>query len=133
LLIVQTTFIKEESMGLRSWLTPLQEPGDWDFFQRAIEINPDGYGVSYVLDVTEPIPGLSEGLWVAWSGDGSGSLTEYMPGKFIEASRLLDNILETTPGFKDPTKYGRLVGSPDEVEPLLTARAPTWEEQLERL
>jgi hypothetical protein len=34
-----------------------------------VGINPLANGVSYIVDITEDIPVLSKGIWVAWSGD----------------------------------------------------------------
>ena len=110
-------------MGLRSWLTRIEGPGDWDFFKKAIRINPLGYGVSYVIDLAADIPLLDKGIWVAWSGDRKVSLSSYMPGVFIEKTVLLDNLHDEFPAYelKGPESFGKFLEH-DEIEKLLEER-----------
>jgi hypothetical protein len=54
-------------MGLRSWLTHPEGPGDWDFFQESLAINPVHYGVSYVMEVTEKVRGSSSSGLYTWT------------------------------------------------------------------
>jgi len=110
-------------MGLRSWLTRIEEPGDWDFFMKALQINPHGFGVSYVIDIADDIPCLCKGIWVAWSGDGGWSLSLYMPGMFIERTVLLDELHEKFPSYdlKGPEAFGKLL-DPVEIEKVLEER-----------
>jgi hypothetical protein len=51
-------------VGLRSWLTRLSESGDWTFFKKAIHINPNAFGIHYVIEITQNIP-INKGIWVA--------------------------------------------------------------------
>ena len=113
-------------MGLRSWLTRIEEPGDWDFFKKALRINSLSYGVTYVIDIAADIPLLDKGIWVAWSGD-TGSSLSYMPGVFIEKTVLLDNLLDYLhdefPAFelKGPESFGKFLKR-NKIEKLLEER-----------
>ncbi len=121
-------------MGFRAWLTRVEVTGDWDFLKKAIEINPLAYGVEYIIDIAEDIPELCKGIWVAWSGDCSCSLTEFMPAMFIDCTVHLDDVLDTFPAFHEgngPTDYGKYL--PEEtVEPLLEERETAQRERQER-
>lgn len=100
-------------MGLRSWLTKAEDVTEYVALQAQIRHNPIGYGVVYVISITEECP-LEGGIWVAWSGDGRSSLTEFMWPHFVERTRLLDNLTEECPDFNDdPAKYGRFLEEED--------------------
>ena len=119
-------------MGLRSWLTPLAEPGDWVFFKKAIRINPDAYGIHYVIEVTADIPLLQKGIWVAWSGDCTGSLTKYMPACFVDGTILIDNLLDEFPAWHEepgPERFGTLLAS-GKIEKRLSS---SWEDKARQL
>ena len=95
-------------MGLRSWLTAITNTGkDWDRFQKLLKGNEDAYGVHYVIDITGDVPGLSKGLWVAWSGDTGASLEPM--GKYRNKTVLLDNLIDDFPEFRDPTNFGTIL------------------------
>jgi hypothetical protein len=83
------------------------------------------------VDITEDIPVLSKGIWVAWSGDSNWSLTKYMPAMFYERTVFLDALLDKFPAFHDgdgPGHYGTYLKE-KAVEPLLKKRwKPTIED-----
>jgi len=112
-------------MGLRSWFTNVERPGEWDLLRKAISTNPIANRGSYIIDIGDDTPGLPKGIWVAWSGDGNSSLTEYMPDMFIDRTLYLDAVLDQFPAFhygNGPEDYGKYLKS-GEVEPLLAERS----------
>ena len=112
-------------MGLRSWFTKVERPGEWVLLKKAICINPIANRVSYIIDIGEDTPGLLKGIWVAWSGDGNSSLIDYMPDMFIDRTLYLDAVLGQFPAFhygNGPKDYGKYLKS-REVESLLAERS----------
>ena len=111
-------------MGLRSWLTPLTESGDWTFFKKAIHINPYSFGIHYVIEVTKEIPIINKGIWVAWSGDCASSLTKYMPGHFVDSTILVDNLLDCFPAWHEdpgPEQFGTFLAVRGRIEKRLSS------------
>ena len=111
-------------MGLRSWLTPLSESGDWTFFKKAIHINPYSFGIHYVIEVTQEIPIIYKGIWVAWSGDCTSSLTKYMPGHFVDSTILVDNLLDCFPAWHEdpgPGQFGTFLAVGGRIEKRLSS------------
>ena len=74
-------------MGLRSWLTQAEDVTDYVALRAQIRHNPIGNGVEYVIAIMEDCS-LARGVWVAWSGDCTSSLTEFMSPYFVERTRL---------------------------------------------
>jgi len=119
-------------MGLRSWFTRVEAPGEWEFLKKAIRINPLADGVTYIIDITEDTPGLSRGIWVAWSGDSNWSLTKYMPAMFTDHTVMLEAVLDKCPTFhkgNGPEDYGKYLKE-KQVEHLLEQR---WQPGIEDL
>ena len=117
-------------MGLRSWFTRVEAPGDWDFLKKAICINPLADGVTYIIDITEDTPVFSKAIWVAWSGDTNWSLIKYMPVMFKDRTLYLDAVLGKFPAFHQgngPEDYGTYLED-DEVERVLEER---WQPGIE--
>jgi hypothetical protein len=117
-------------MGLCSWLTKVDDEHDLEFFKTALQHNPVAYRIHYVLRLTTPVPKLGTGLVVAWSGDGSYSLSYYMPDKYFPPSRTLslDDLVSAFPAWLQgdgPEKYGTYV--PDH-KVKGGAGAETWDE-----
>ena len=111
-------------MGLRSWLTPLSESGDWTFFKKAIHINPYSFGIHYVIEVTQEIPIINKGIWVAWSGDCTSSLTKFMPGHFVDSTILVDNLLDCFPAWHEdpgPGQFGTFLAVGGRIEKRLSS------------
>jgi len=111
-------------MGLRSWLTPLSESGDWTFFKKAIHINPYSFGIHYVIEVTKEIPIINKGIWVAWSGNCTSSLTKYMPGHFVDTTILVDNLLDCFPAWHEdpgPEQFGTFLAVSGRIEKRLSS------------
>lgn len=109
-------------MGLRSWLTHVEDATEYAALKAQIRHNPLANGTDYVLDVTEDCP-LKKGVWVAWSGDTRSSLEEFMSQHFCDNTLLLDNFLEGCPDYnEDPAKYGRLFTEEAEVLDLFCGR-----------
>ena len=111
-------------MGLRSWFTRVEVPGEWDFLKKAIRINPLADGVSYIIDIADDTLGLTKGIWVAWSGDTNSSLTKYMPTMFTNRTVMLEAVLDKFPAFhkgNGPEDYGKYLEEKT-VEPLLKKR-----------
>ena len=115
---------RSTQMGLRSWLTPLSESGDWTFFKKAIHINPYSFGIHYVIEVTKEIPIINKGIWVAWSGDCASSLTKYMPGHFVDSTILVDNLLDCFPAWHEdpgPEQFGTFLAVRGRIEKRLSS------------
>lgn len=102
-------------MGLRSWLTHVEDVTEYVALKAQIRHNPPAYGSNYVIDITEDSP-LKKGVWVSWSGDTRSSLEEFMSPHFCESTRLLDNLVDECPDYiDDPNKYGKLFTEEAEV------------------
>jgi len=97
-------------MGLRSWLTLVNDEKERSLLIQSINSNPIAYGAIYEIQLAERIDeaSMEAGIWIAWSGDCSSSLTENMPEQFHDQTRLLDNILDVEPGFRIPSDYGEV-------------------------
>ena len=108
-------------MGLRSWLSPITEMGQWQEVLSSIDENPFSNGIHYALKVEkEGTPFPIGTVVVAWSGDGSSSLNELRPQECQNNSWLLDNILDDFPEWHSepggPEKFGKMLVSEEEVE-----------------
>jgi hypothetical protein len=105
-------------MGLRSWLTRSSRD-EFNALASAVLANPRAHGLRYVIELTKDVPALDAAagdLIVAWSGDGTGSLIDDMPPRYVAATRLLDDLLRDFPAWhrgRGPAKYGRALTEVD--------------------
>ena len=96
-------------MGLRSWLTRVDSEKDVKLVKKYVEANPYAFGTDYWIKATKDAGILSNGIWVAWSGDGNISLNEYMPSFIAEETLFLDDVTDELPEYnEDPHRYGEL-------------------------
>jgi hypothetical protein len=96
-------------MGYRGWFTKV-ERDDLENFRGLIRKNPNAYGIYYTIDVAVDLRPFTKGLWVAWTGDGDGSVNQDMPNWVRDPQRtiFLDDVLTLHPDWrKDPGRYGR--------------------------
>ncbi|KKL78032.1 hypothetical protein LCGC14_2028880 [marine sediment metagenome] len=92
-------------MGLRSWLTRVDDVDQWNDLETQIENAELAYGLVYVINITKECL-LEKGMWVAWSGDTTGSLWE-VSKHFQDQTWLLDNMIDEFPAYNDdPSQYG---------------------------
>lgn len=102
-------------MGLRSWLTRVEEVSDYLALRSQIRHNPLANGLVYVINITNDCP-LRTGVWVAWSGDTTSSLMEFMSPYFAERTWILDNLSDECPDYNDdPSQFGAFLPSDADV------------------
>jgi hypothetical protein len=127
-------------MGYRGWFTQVN-PENLAEFRDDIRRNPNAYGLYYVIDIAADIQIFRKGFWAAWAGDGDGSLSRDMPGKYLKDTVYLDDVLEKYPDWRaDPDRYGRCdfhvtagglslaEGTPDKYPPWQTPEIPDLED-----
>jgi len=102
-------------MGLRSWLTKVDDVWDYVSLCAQVRHNPLAFGIFCRIKITEECP-LERGVWVAWSGDGQSSLCEFMSPYFESRTRILDNVVDDCPDYNaDPSQYGQFAESEGDV------------------
>jgi hypothetical protein len=93
-------------MGLRSWLTKVDDNDEYQSLVSAIQHNPVAHGVAYTIAITKECP-LTKGIWVAWSGDGNSLLELHMSPYIASKTKYLDDIIAECPEFgHDPNDFG---------------------------
>ena len=117
-------------MGLRSWLTKVDEVSEYVSLCSQIRHNPIANGVVYVIHITADCP-AERGVWVAWSGDGRSSLCEFMSPYFAGRTLILDNLLDECPGYNDdPSQYGHFLASEADVISVLIQQEGSGDEDI---
>lgn len=100
-------------MGLRSWLTVIDNQNQWEQFKVSInDINKYFEDpIAYSIEITTPSSLFSKGdIVIAWDSDGKpGDMLKLFP-KTI----LLDNYLPDNPDWnKNPERYGKFIDDVD--------------------
>ena len=118
-------------MGLRSWLTRVDEVSDYLGLCSQIRHNPLAYGVVYVINITKKKGPRERGVWVAWSGDTASSVSEVMSPYFADRTLLLDNFLDECQDYNDnPSQYGTFPASEADVIGWLTRNEGCGDEDI---
>ena len=100
-------------MGHRSWLTEVENLDDCKEVFNSILENEFGYGVAYALQIEKDCMFTKGAVVIAWSADGSSSVNDLNPPKYISTTVLLDNFIEEHPEWheepKGPENFGRML------------------------